>query len=88
MKHKKVFIVITHIQQMDKGKAQLVEKCEFVDSIKDRHIYNASVILDYLKEMVVKNRSKEGTYHEFEQYVKKEYPQQMKELYEEYKKED
>jgi hypothetical protein len=86
---KNIYIVITHIQQPpnDEGKVGVSERCEFVDNLKNRHRSTASVILDYLNEKVVKNRSEEGSYPEFVKYLEKNYPQQMGELKKEFKSE-
>jgi len=84
-KAKNVFIIITHSTQPTDEKTQVTEKCEFVDQIKDRHNTQATVILDYLNETIVKNRDNTGSYNEYVWYVTKNYPQQMGELAKEYK---
>jgi hypothetical protein len=87
-KAKNVYIVITHTRQAkDKdGKQNIVEKCEFVDQIKPRHETSATVILDFLKEEVLKNRDGgEAKYNDFSYYLFKNYPKQMQELTLEYK---
>lgn len=81
---KNVFIVISHIKQLKDGKWNVVEQCEFVDSLKKRHI-TATVVIDYLKEEFVSNREGKGTYKEFMWYLHKNYPKQMTELSTEYK---
>ena len=56
-----------------------------MDQLKKRHDTEATVILDYLDECIVKNRGDEGTYDDFIWYVTKNYPEQMQELLKEYK---
>lgn len=82
---KKIFIVISHAKQMVDGKSQMTEQCEFIDQIRNRDHSNASVILDYKNETIVKNREKTGSYNDFVWYLHKNYPQQMAELAREYK---
>lgn len=40
------------------------EQAEFVTSLKNRHIVNASVIIDLVNQKLVKNRFDEKTYEE------------------------
>lgn len=84
-KAKKIFIVITHSRQKKDGETQVVEQCEFVDQLRKRDHSNATVIIDYINEKIIKNREKNGTYNDFIWYVHKNYPQQMGELAREFK---
>lgn len=81
MKHKKVFIVITHIKTPN----EIYEKCEFVSELKKTHITDATVIVDFLKERIEKDRTKSETYNSIIRHVTNNYPQQMAELNVEYK---
>jgi len=86
-KKRKVFIVLTHhrVCHPDEGKHNLVEKAEFVDNLKSRHIASATIILDFIKETIVKQREGNFSYAHYISHVRKTYPQQITELEEEYK---
>lgn len=86
-KAKKVFIVVTHMKVTEDRRTRNQEKCEFVDQLKKRHETEATLIIDYLNEKIVKDRSNTGTYQDFIWYLHKNYPQQMGELAKEYKPE-
>lgn len=84
---KRVYIVMTHTKQpQPDGTTKVIEKCEFVDSLKNRHYSSATVILDFLEEKIIKNRENTGTYAQYNWYLHQNYPQQMGELVNEYKK--
>lgn len=72
---KKAFIVLTHREQMENGQKRVVEECEFVDKLKNRHYSNASVIIDCMDEKVVKTRNPEATYGAITNHVKQNYKQ-------------
>jgi hypothetical protein len=92
MKKEKVFIVITHKKQLRKGshpgkgnKANLqweiAENIEFVSNLKERHRSMGSAIGDYInRKMLTGERHGMGDYVVFEEYVRKKYEAQMKEL--------
>ncbi len=86
-KAKKIFIVVTHAKVTKDRKTQTQEKCEFVDQLKSRHEVEATLIIDYLNEKIVKDRSGTGTYQDFIWYLHRNYPNQMGELAKEYKPE-
>ena len=81
---KNIYVVITHVMQLKNGTEEVVEKCEFVDQIKNRHRNTASVILDFLKQSVVKDRNNVYEYWTYYHYVAQNYPNQVKELELEY----
>ena len=90
MKKQKVYILATHHVLVNKEtkKREIHEKCEFVNELKTRHLNSATFIIDFLNKKVVKDRSYEGTYEEFEAYVMSRYPDQMQELIEEFRPEE
>jgi hypothetical protein len=80
-KVKNVFIIITHARQTKDGKENVVERCEFVDQIKNRHNTEATVILDFINKKIVKNRDGgDAKYQDFVWYLNKNYSKQMKQL--------
>jgi hypothetical protein len=83
-KAKNVFIVLTHTKVTEDRKARTQEKCEFVDQLKTRHHTSATLIIDFIKEKIVKDRNS-GTYQDYIWYLHRHYPQQMGELANEYK---
>ena len=84
-KVKNVFIVLFHNYVTKDGENQVVERCEFVDNLTRRHFDSSTVIIDFLKEKVIKNRSKEGEYSDFIQYLNEQYSKQMEMLHSMYK---
>jgi hypothetical protein len=84
-KAKKVFIVVTHATVTTDRKTKTQEKCEFVDRLKHKHEVEATLIIEYISEKIVKNRNKDGNYQDFIWYLHRHYPQQMNELAAEYK---
>ena len=86
-KAKDVFLVLIHSKIIKDGKEHVVERCEFVDVLKKKHIDTSTVVIDYLNERIVKNRGGEGEYSDFVSYITDNYPDQMGELQEEYKSE-
>lgn len=80
---KKVFIVLNHSYTPDEsahGGVKIHEQCEFVSQLKSRHYDSASVILDYVNEKVVKDRSSTYNYSKFYDYVVKKYPKETTQL--------
>lgn len=99
-KKQKVFIVLTHIRTMNKNpktssedsgpprpKMEIQERCEFVDEVKKRHTVEATLIIDYINQKIVKDRSNFGRYEDFDAYLRNKYSDQMKELDAEYRPE-
>lgn len=83
MRKKNVYIVLMHTMSLKPGTTDQwegIEKCEFVDALKNRHDTCATVILDFTNKTVVKDRTNEYDYDNFFQYVKKTYPEQITEL--------
>lgn len=83
MKPKNVFIALTHYYRPSKtavGRFNVEEECEFLTSLKTRHVANSTFIIDYTKEKVVKTREPAATYDHLLQHVKTKYPDQFKEL--------
>ena len=96
MKQEKVFIILTHKNQVAKGshpgrgkggnvRWEVAEQVEFVNRIKDRHISTSSAIGDYInRKMISGVRHGMTSYTVFEEYVRKKYAKQMTELDEAY----
>lgn len=82
MAKKKAYIVMTHSYSPNpdttcQEDAWLVtENCEFINSLKNRHYTKASVILDYIKKDIIKNRVDEVTYSQYIDYVSEKYKDQ------------
>ncbi len=77
---KGAYIVLTHkytpvLRGPDKGKTQVHETCEFVDRVRDKHLYEATVIMDVYKRKLLKNRAKEqgAVYEDMEAHMIKGY---------------
>lgn len=97
-KKQKVFIVLTHTRTMNKHprassedsgpprpRMEIQERCEFVNEVKKRHIAEATLIIDYINQKIIKDRSNSGRYEEFDAYLRERHPDQMKELDAEYR---
>jgi hypothetical protein len=87
MRKKHIYVVLTYTKRLVKGSRtewEAIEKCEFVDALKRRHIDSSEVILDLTDRIIYKNRTDLDDYNSFYDYVKKSYPQQMTELENEY----
>lgn len=70
---KKAFIVLTHTHVPSKtelGKWEITEKCEFVDSLKNRMYTDATAIVDYFNKKVVKSRIEDATFGHFIEHVR------------------
>lgn len=92
MKKEKVFIVLSHKNQLTKGSHpgrgkngtvnwEVAEQVEFVNRIKDRHITTSSAIGDYInRKMISGQRHGMTDYDAFEGYVRKKYEKEMAEL--------
>lgn len=79
MKKKKYYIVLVHTYVPSKtnpGKHEAMEKCEFVNRVSNKHLSNATVILDVVNKKFTKNRIEGATYEQFIGHVKKQHPQE------------
>jgi hypothetical protein len=88
MKKKNVFIVASHVRKIvDRLSDQweVHEKVEFVDQLSNKHIQNATSIVDFMNEKVVKGQSIGVEYEEFIDYVRNKYPKEMDNLQELFK---
>lgn len=77
---KGAYIVLTHkytpvLHGPDKGKTQVHETCEFVDRVRDKHLFEATVIMDVMNRKLTKNRAKEqgAVYEDMEAHMIKGY---------------
>jgi hypothetical protein len=78
------YIVLTHsyhAMPTNPGKHTVNEKCEFVTYVKDRHLVNATVIMDMVEQKLVKSRVENATFDKFVNHVEKTHPE-----YQEFKK--
>ena len=82
MKLKKAYIVMTHYSAPNpraRGTEDawlVTENCEFVTSLKNRHIKQATIILDYVKKELYKTRL-DLTYENYIDYLDREYREKM-----------
>lgn len=73
------FVIITHVYSMgENGKKVVNETCEFESRIKNRHMEQASMILDYQKMVVTKSRDGSATFQDYEDYLKHAYGDKFK----------
>lgn len=84
MKKQKIFITITHCQRQGDSGWEVLEKCEFVNSLKNRHYVQSTVILDVINKTVLKDRVGNGTYDAYYLHVRNTYGAQMRELEKEF----
>lgn len=84
-KYSKAFIILTHTykpvtQGPNKGKVEVHESCEFVKSVKTKHLQRASVIMDVVKRELIKNaaREKGADYDAIEEHMIKGYADKYK----------
>ena len=75
------FVVVTHFKQTDfrSKETRIQETVEFVDRIRNKHTTNAVLIVDMLKEKVVKQRQP-ATYESVVEYLSEKYPEEMTKL--------
>ena len=88
---KGVYIVLSHKQVVMKdpehrGQSRMVENCEFVDRVRDKHLSEASVIIDLLGEKLIKCRIMDSkdpeSFHKMIAHVEESYPDQYRRLLE------
>lgn len=84
-KRSKAFIILTHTykpvtQGPDKGKVQVHESCQFVKYVKTKHLQSASVIMDVMNRILIKNaaREKGADYDDIEDHMIKGYANKYK----------
>jgi hypothetical protein len=84
MSKEKVFIVVSHINNLKKGSKtewEVTETVEFVNHLKKKHLSMSTAIGDYLNRKMFKGASIGlDDYDKFEGYVRQKYGPQMKEL--------
>lgn len=83
--YSKAFIILTHTYKPvtrgpEKGKVQVHESCEFVKSVKTKHLQSASIIMDVVKRELIKNaaREKGADYDDIEAHMIKGYADKYK----------
>ena len=73
---KKAYIALTHRyapSRQQRGKWEVTEECKFVSSLKDKVLRESSVIVDVIKEEVVKCWADGGDYQSLIKYVSEKY---------------
>ena len=88
MAKEKVYIAVFHKHSLKKNERgittnewEVTETVEFVNQLRNKHISMASIIGDYLnRKMISGSRYGVTEYENFENYIRKKYPEQMKEL--------
>lgn len=78
---KKAFIVLTHHytpSKTERGKVNVVEKCEFVDNLKNRMYTEATVIVDYMNKNIIKCRIEGATMDQLMTHIKTKHPGEYK----------
>lgn len=81
--HRGHYIVLTHTYHAMKdnpGKHEVFEKCEFVDDLKNRHMMNATAILDFMNKKMIKSRVKDSTFEAFIKHIEKTHPKEYGEF--------
>lgn len=75
------YIVVTHYKQTDfrTKEVRIQESVEFVDRIKNKHSTDAVLIVDILKEKIVKQREA-ADYPSVIEYLTEKYPEEMSKL--------
>lgn len=76
-----MYIVISHIKRFNNRSNtwENEETCLFLDRLKNKHKNESTVILDFVKKTVVKDRNK-GTYATNMCYLWDKYPKELTEL--------
>lgn len=64
------------------------ERCEFVNKITNRHVTDATVILDFKNKTIVKSRNSDLAYQDYYDYIKERFEEQINHLEKEYGVED
>lgn len=84
MAKEKVFIILSHKHRLKQGTRdqwEVEENVEFVNQVRNKHTSTASVIADYLnKKVLVGSRVGMAEYDSFDNYIRKKYQKQMREL--------
>ena len=64
------------------------ERCEFVNKITNRHITDATVILDFKNKTVYKSRNPDLAYQDYYDYIKTRFENEISHLEKEYGEEN
>lgn len=87
MKHRKGYIVLIHKytpkKQSTKGEWEVLEECEFVDKLRDRHLTTATAIINTTDKVLDKNRVPHADYNSYIEHITKTYPDRYKSFLEE-----
>ncbi len=85
MNRSKAFIILSHsykpvIKGPDAGKIQVHETCQFVKIVKPKYLQEASVIMDVMNRVLIKNAAKEkgANYDDIEEHIIKGYANKYK----------
>jgi hypothetical protein len=85
---KGAFVVLSHTHVLindpgpNKGKFQVHELVEFVDMVRNKHLSNATAIMDVKKRKLLKNRARDSGagYDDIERHVIKGYKDKYREF--------
>ncbi len=75
------YVILTHRLVQHNGKDAVSETCEFESSLKKRHLIEATIIVDFIHEKVVKARNNEE-FADLVRYINTSYPEKFKEFLE------
>lgn len=87
---KGAYVVLSHTHVLindpgpNKGKFQVHELVEFVDMVRNKHLSNATAIMDVKKRKLLKNRARDSgaTYEHIEAHVVKGYKDKYRDFLE------
>lgn len=77
MSNKSAYVVLFHKYKPSRtaiGKTEVHEEINFLSSLKDKHIRESTIILDYTKQTLVKDRTGTCTVESIVSYCKEKYP--------------
>lgn len=82
MKNHGAFIVIKHYYHPLRGtdQVQVNEEVTFVDRLKNHHLDDATVIVDFLNRKLKKNRAVNTSFDQYMEYLNNKYPTEMNKL--------
>ena len=84
---KQCYIVITHYRKPEidnSGKQtqnhEITEQVEFIDNLRSRHDTDATIIINYNFECIIKNRTNQADYQSIMEYLNEKYPKKIARL--------
>lgn len=80
-KNKGIYVVFMHtVTQNEEGSPVMQETCEFVDRLSNRHMTTATVILELIEGVFVKNRTDNNEFRDYIDYTQIRYPDKFEML--------